>query len=522
MSTTSLAVLALISLVDSISYMAVSPSLIFYVLEQGGSKEQYGLIISIFSFASFATKPVYGFLVDQVHLKFRTIYIISFCLSISGAWIYFMASSVERVSMILIGRFLGGLGAANQALGYAYLALSMPQELQTRTNAILFMSRIVGMATGPGINSLLGEVDTSILGMPIDPLNIVGLLLAAMNALVALLTFLFLSEPPRKESKLSSLGTATSQSSPSLLYYLDIILSIEILLPLFIMFSAVAAFQLIETALPPVTSHSLGWGPVQASAVLGGSSIIVFGSMLFVMILSSKSVKDIVLIVIGNLLFIVGGTAIYLLWTDESHICHFVVPVMIAIAGFPFVGSPNRSSYTKTVKGKPELENSQAMMQALLSMAADVAGFITPTFVATFVIRTPEEVESSGDHRELTPLALYAPFFSTISLLGLCYKHFRKQKRTEQQQQEELAGEGTPLVGSSTRTRRRSSVVELEQEFSRRNEVARRSSAEMMGLCAFDTRDEKESREKMLLDLQLLDSLGELDFEEEGCACIEE
>lgn len=136
--------------------------------------------------------------------------------------------------------------------------------------------------------------------------------------------------------------------------------------------------------------------------------------------------------------------------------------------------------------------------------------------MATFVIRTPEEVESSGDHRELTPLALYAPFFSTISLLGLCFNHFREKGRTKHHQQQ-LASEGTPLVGRSTHTRRRSSVVELEQEFSRRNEVARRSSSQMMGLCGFETRDEKENREKMLLDLKSLDSLGELDFEEEGC-----
>ena len=52
-----LIVLSLIGLIDAISYMAVAPSLIFYVQELGGTKEQYGLIMSAFSFCSFCLKP---------------------------------------------------------------------------------------------------------------------------------------------------------------------------------------------------------------------------------------------------------------------------------------------------------------------------------------------------------------------------------------------------------------------------------------------------------------------------------
>ena len=48
-----LVALALIQLVDAISYMVVAPSIIFYVLQVGGTMDQYGLILSSFSFASF-------------------------------------------------------------------------------------------------------------------------------------------------------------------------------------------------------------------------------------------------------------------------------------------------------------------------------------------------------------------------------------------------------------------------------------------------------------------------------------
>ena len=36
---------ALVGLVDSISFMIIAPSLVFYVVQQGGTKEQYGIIL---------------------------------------------------------------------------------------------------------------------------------------------------------------------------------------------------------------------------------------------------------------------------------------------------------------------------------------------------------------------------------------------------------------------------------------------------------------------------------------------
>jgi Na+/melibiose symporter-like transporter len=131
----------------------------------------------------------------------------------------------------------------------------------------------------------------------------------------------------------------------------------------------------IETALPPAAFHGLGWGPVATSGVLGGSSIIIFFSMALVMHLSGK-VNDILMVAYGNLFWIVGGAGMYFLWTDHAQVWHYVLPVMISGAGFPFIAASNRSNFTKAVASKPELEDSQAVMQAVLSMASSVAGFV--------------------------------------------------------------------------------------------------------------------------------------------------
>jgi Na+/melibiose symporter-like transporter len=131
----------------------------------------------------------------------------------------------------------------------------------------------------------------------------------------------------------------------------------------------------IETALPPAAAHGLGWGPVATSGVLGASSVVVFLSMMLVMYLSGK-VNDILMVAIGNMFWIVGGAGMYFLWTDGAQVWHYVVPVMIGCSGFPFIAASNRSNFTKAVASIPELEDYQAVMQAVLSMAASVAGFV--------------------------------------------------------------------------------------------------------------------------------------------------
>ncbi|CAJ1970146.1 unnamed protein product [Cylindrotheca closterium] len=517
----SMFVLAVIGLIDSISYMAVSPSLIFYVLELGGTKEDYGLIMSIFSFASFCGKPVFGAWVDKGGNKFRVPYLSSLVVSVIGALLYFLAVMVTdpqiAVGMIFVGRFLSGLGAANQALGYAYLASVVPPEMQTRTSTLLSMMRIVGMTVGPGVNYFLDTIDGHVFGVPLDPLNAVGLLLAIGNFVTALTVYFFLPEPPEKEDKIK-LPEAINAGSDSADFWKSC-LSIGILLPTFILFVANSAFQLIETALPPAASHGLGWGPVETSGVLGATSIVIFGVMTLVMYLSARKVSDTKLVATGNLFFMVGGVLTYWMWTDAAVAWQYIVPVMISVAGFPFIASPNRSNFTKAVMDQPALESSQATMQAILSMFSSVAGFTTPGFVAAYVIRSPEQVYASADNRELTSLALYAPVLCALSLVGLSYAAWKKGDDNEMAEDEyegTVPGEGTPLVvKGSSMARKKSSVAGLNQAFGRSNVVARRSSVEIMGMPAgFDTLDEQETRKNQLADLEEFKMLFEIDDDE--------
>jgi hypothetical protein len=138
----------------------------------------------------------------------------------------------------------------------------------------------------------------------------------------------------------------------------------------------------------------------------------------------------------------------------------------------------------------------------------------TPGFVAALVIRTPEQVAASIDKRELTAWALYVPILPCFVLVGLFILHRKEKKAQKEADVEPMpADELTGLVQRTHEGRR--SSVQIVQEFSRKSEVARRFSNQIMGIPGFDTNQENIDRRSSLAELNELVRLGELDFGDE-------
>jgi ceroid-lipofuscinosis MFS transporter 7 len=246
--------LTVIGLVDAISYMVVTPSLIFYILKCGGNLKQYGLILSLFSFASFAAKPFLGYWVDVSGNKFRTPYFVSTFFGIIGGLAYFLANHFNgfpfvSVGLIALGRILGGVAAANQAIGYAYVAFVVPQEQQTQFNSALSLVRVVGMAAGPGFNVVLAKVNFEIsfgqTTLSFDPLNSVGFLLAILNVISIIGVYFLLPEPPEREEKDVPITVEANNKDDEsgLSKTMRALLSLDILLPIFVVFLFNSCFQ---------------------------------------------------------------------------------------------------------------------------------------------------------------------------------------------------------------------------------------------------------------------------------------
>jgi MFS family permease len=243
---------AFVSFMDSLSYMVTAPSLIFYVTSQGGSYEAYGIIMSIFSFSSFCFKPVLGYWCDKAGGKFRAPYLSTLAISSIGGLVYFCASlfppGYVAIGMILAGRFLGGMGAANQTLGFTYVAQVVDRKIMTEASAILSLTRIVGLAIAPALNIFLDMIDATIyIGsypLTLTPLNSVGLFLFFGNLSSLAFIYYTLDEPPpmKKQASSSSNENDDEVVDEGSSKFWESVFCIEILVLLFAVFTMNASW----------------------------------------------------------------------------------------------------------------------------------------------------------------------------------------------------------------------------------------------------------------------------------------
>mmetsp|Transcript_18115 Transcript_18115/g.30727 ORF Transcript_18115/g.30727 Transcript_18115/m.30727 type:complete len:542 (+) Transcript_18115:58-1683(+) len=527
-------ILTLINITDSLTNSVVTPSLVFYVTEVGGTMEQYGLISSIPFFSMMLMMSFYGVWVDSNGNKYKTPYAASFAFGGLGSILYFLAellpSGAWAVYTILLGRFITGLGAAGRTLAYSYVATAIPRDQQRTILTILSLSRSIGMLLGPLMNLFVVKIDTSVsifnYTIPLNPRNSAGLVLAAGELFLFILTSLLLQEPPPKKEK-----PLTEDAEPTKIGGKELFAAVthfDLLFPSFIMFVLICNFTLYQVALPPVAADLFGWTPLEISYLMSIQAIVIFFGMIVAMYASVRGITDFTMIALGNSAFVFGGIATVLWWKRESAtILQFIVSIVIVSFAYPLMGPANRSKFTRAVHSRPELEDSIGLLQSFFNQALSIGGFLSPNFVAKFVLKDTAAINSSDDGHELTPWAWYVSISALVVIAGLLYEEFILGKNElglmkSEPAQESQAGETTPgettrlLSGKRTSGKRRSSIVEINRTFNRKYEVDRRHSLETAGIPnPVDTAYERELQNQLTQDKQEWEKLLELDEEME-------
>ncbi len=249
--------LATLGLVDSISFMIVAPSLAFYVEKLGGTQDAYGFILAVYSFASFCCKPILGRWSDA-H-GFLVPYMVSISLSNLGGLLYALAPAFtnSQLTLVAIGRILGGLGRANSALGFAYVARALPASERTSVTAVLGGVQMIGMAIAPLFSALLANVNFDLFGIHFDNLNSVGLVLLVINFLSQVLVYFLLPDlSPNNSDEGFDQDDKESEWSKMLRFIVTIP---HIGIPFLTIFTFNFNWQFIETALAPASADALGW-----------------------------------------------------------------------------------------------------------------------------------------------------------------------------------------------------------------------------------------------------------------------
>jgi len=504
----------------------VGPSMIFYITDMGGTLDQYGWMSAISSFSAFIMISVYGKWVDSNGNQYRKPYTITFILGVAGNLIYFLAIAMPKgfwaMSALMVSRFIGGMGGAGKTLAYSYVATVVPQENQKFVLTWLSSTRTFGQLLGPVANFLVAEIDTSIsIGsfvIPVNPYNSVGLIMVLAELILWLAMFLLLKEPPIKEKStlLDPTAAQPGQDKSGLGVVLKALTHFDIWFPLAQTLTIMFGFQLAMLGLAPITSHMFEWQPLQVSLLSTIGSVVMLSSMMITMHLSLKHVSDFSMLAFGNAIFVLGGALTYLWWrADTGTVPQVAITILLFYFGYPFMGPANRSAFTRALNNREDLAGSIGVLSGLYTQAFTLGGIIAPLLLTRFVFREPEEVDLSSNPHELTRWALLVPVLSSIIIVGLLYEEFilgKNESGLLKSQPDTSAEEGavdeTSNLVAKKQGRRRSSIADVNQAFSREYEVNRRLSSDTNALAngivcmmnPVDTEYETGLRDELLRD----------------------
>ena len=527
----------LFGLIENIVSTIVGPSLIFYIESVGGNNRDYGLTTSAAYLGASLMMFYFGDWVDNNGNKYQAPLACAFILCIIGSIIYFLATILPTgfwaVNAILVGRFIQGMGSSGKVLLRSWIITAIPHEKQKAVISFLPMVQIAGQTLGPTLNTLVAEIDTTIeitsnFSIHLNPYNSIGLVVAVNEVVLWLIVALFVKDPPPMKKKSLSPETsveATTAIEPGLYDIAKALAHFDILFPLVRRFIIVVNFNVILNGLSPVALNMLNWTPVELSALSVVTAGVSFVGMSLTLYLSLRQTSDFAMLMAGNIAFAISGLLTYLLWrVDMATAVAFATPMILVSLVQPLSSPANLSAYTKAIFSREELAGFVGRLNSLYMQFAIVPGIVVPPLVMTYVVRDPKDINLDKPH-ELTTWALFVPISSLLIIFGLLYEEYVLGKNEPEaiesagvSEDEAIPDETTKLVKTKST---RSSIVEINQVFTRKYEVERRMSVEIdnngLGLMIdnpFETATDCELMKKLSTDKEEWERLLTLDEEE--------
>ncbi|HWJ70523.1 MAG TPA: MFS transporter [Sphingobium sp.] len=152
------ALIAVVSLLNSMASMIIVPVLPMLVKEFTGDTEHaaayVGEFAAIFAIAQFLAAPVLGALSDAFGRR-RVILISAFGLAAD----YLLMGFAPSVGWLLIGRVIAGVTSASALAVNAYIADSIAPEERAGAYGWIGAAFAIGFLAGPAIRGLLGNID---------------------------------------------------------------------------------------------------------------------------------------------------------------------------------------------------------------------------------------------------------------------------------------------------------------------------------------------------------------------------
>ena len=185
--------IALIALINSISFTIIIPLLYPYAKQFGLSDLQASLLTTAFALSQFFGTPILGKLSDRLGRKYILVF------SLAGTMVSNLLASVAGVAWLLyLARILDGLTGGNTSVASAVISdITTPQQ-RPKAFGIFGATFRLGFVIGPVLSYLAQQLPT----LPgISSLGMSFLVSAAIAAFASLLTLLFLPETTSQQGR---------------------------------------------------------------------------------------------------------------------------------------------------------------------------------------------------------------------------------------------------------------------------------------------------------------------------------
>jgi DHA1 family tetracycline resistance protein-like MFS transporter len=244
MTRSPLFLMALTIFIDFAGFGLILPLLPFWAEHLGANPTEVGLILTLYALAQFIFTPILGTLSDRFGRKpiiVVSLLIEAFSLALSG-----LAGSLV---VLLIARFIGGIGASNIGSAQAVVADVTPPEGRARGMGMIGAAIGLGFVVGPAIGGLLSPIGSAVPFM-------VAMAVAIVNAL---LVIAFLPETHKERGAAKTIPSAKKGSGllPSGLGQLLRNTTITRLIMINLLFTM--AFTAMEAVFALFSQHTFGW-----------------------------------------------------------------------------------------------------------------------------------------------------------------------------------------------------------------------------------------------------------------------
>ena len=149
-----LLLMALTVFIDIAGFGLILPLLPFWAEKLGANPAQVGLILTVYALAQFLFTPVLGALSDRFGRK--PIIIVSLLIEALSFALTALAGSLW---LLLLARFIGGMGASNIGTAQAVVADTTTAESRARGMGLIGASIGLGFVIGPAVGGVLAGAE---------------------------------------------------------------------------------------------------------------------------------------------------------------------------------------------------------------------------------------------------------------------------------------------------------------------------------------------------------------------------